>query len=283
MPRILPAGEHFGVLSHQWSGGGFAVFHARYRPNTKVPLHGNEPATLVLTASGHCTKRIGTRDLNLSRGSMLVLPPGLIHSDSFPTATTFVAAEIDSTVLDRLRELGTPLTESTLLAPDDARELGARIQRELTQPDATSPLILESILLNAVGYAARRSPPRPARRPTTWLLHARDLLHDRAHDALRLSEVADAVGVHASRLSREFRRFFGVVPGEYLRRLRINVAARQLTESDTSIAAIAAAAGFSDQAHFSRAFRRVTGQSPRDYRRVMRPAAGHRVARSRAR
>jgi AraC family transcriptional regulator len=58
--------------------------------------------------------------------------------------------------------------------------------------------------------------------------------------------------------------------GEYLRRLRIGRAARQLAESETPLAEIALAAGFADQSHFSNVFRRQTGMSPSSFRRSVR-------------
>jgi AraC-like DNA-binding protein len=124
-----------------------------------------------------------------------------------------------------------------------------------------SALVLESILLNALASAARSRTPRGLRRPP-WLVRAKELLHDRALEAPRLDDIARTVGVHPGHLSREFRRFFGVVPGEYLRQLRVDHAARQLAETDAPMLEIALGAGFADQAHFARAFRRAMGHSP---------------------
>jgi AraC-like DNA-binding protein len=58
--------------------------------------------------------------------------------------------------------------------------------------------------------------------------------------------------------------------GEYVRTLRLEGAIRDLEESEASLAAIALANGFSDQSHFSNAFRRHTGVTPSEYRRRIR-------------
>jgi transcriptional regulator GlxA family with amidase domain len=42
-------------------------------------------------------------------------------------------------------------------------------------------------------------------------------------------------GVHPSHLSREFRNFFKVTPGDYLRDLRVETAARYLSETDIAL------------------------------------------------
>jgi AraC family transcriptional regulator len=270
--RILPAGQHYGTFARQSSGDGFALYRTRYPASARYPTHGNELASLLFLDTGHCTKRISARDLELGRGSMMFLPSGRLQADWFPVATTFIAAEIDEPMLARLRDAGASLTEHAQLAPGEARDLGARLRRELAEADAVSPLILESILLNALASATRHQTPRRLRRPS-WLTRAKELLHDRALESPRLGDIAAAVGVHPGHLSREFRRFFGVVPGEYLRQLRIDFAARQLVESDTPMGEIALAAGFTDQAHFARAFRRAMGTTPRGHRQLARAQA----------
>jgi AraC family transcriptional regulator len=269
MPRILPAGQHYGTAQRRETGDGFTVFQVRYPAGARYPMHGNERASLILLDAGYCSKRMGSRDVNIDRGSMLFLPSARLQADWFPVATTFLAFEIDDRLLSRVRDAGSPLTDHAQLAPDDARELGARLRRELAETDSFSPLVLESVALHALISASRRRPQQRIRRPP-WLARARELLHDRALEPPRLSEIAAAVGVHPGHLSREFRRSFGVVPGEYVRRLRIDFAARELADRDAPIAEIAFAAGFLDPAHFARAFRRAIGHSPREHRRLAR-------------
>jgi AraC family transcriptional regulator len=268
VPDILPAGEHYGSTLHRWSSEGFAVFHAAYT-RAHYEIHGNERASLIFVESGHCTKHVGTRHLELAGGTMWYLPPAWLHAVSFPVATTFIAAEVAGDLLERLRAAGSPLTMHAQLAAPAAREMGARLRREIRESDAVSALVFEGILLNALALAARSRTPRRVRRPP-WLSRARELLHARALAPLRLRDIAAAVDVHPGHLSREFDRFFGVGPGEYVRQLRVEYAAGQLADTDTPMVEIALAAGFTDQAHFSRAFRRATGRSPREHRQLSR-------------
>ncbi|MEM9487494.1 MAG: helix-turn-helix domain-containing protein, partial [Myxococcota bacterium] len=56
--------------------------------------------------------------------------------------------------------------------------------------------------------------------------------------------------------------------GQYVRRLQVENAARQLVESPKSISAIAIDCGFCDQSHLTNAFKRVLGTTPASYRRT---------------
>jgi AraC family transcriptional regulator len=71
-------------------------------------------------------------------------------------------------------------------------------------------------------------------------------------------------------VAQTFRRFHQCTIGEYLRRLRVDYACHELAGSERAICEIAAAAGFSDQSHFNRSFKRETGMSPSQYRLMPR-------------
>jgi AraC family transcriptional regulator len=266
--HILPAGQHYGAISRRWSRAALAVFHARYPGRAQYPAHGNEQASLIFVESGHCTKQVGRCVIELAPGRMLFLPAGRLHTLSFSEVTTFVAAEIPAALLDRVREIGSLPSDQVEVVPREARELGARLRRELVESDSASPLVFESILLHALACVSRLAPRRIRRPP--WLSRVQEVLQVRALEPLRLADIAACAGVHPGHLSREFRRFFGITPGDYVRHLRVDAAARQLTNSDAPLADIALATGFTDQAHFCRVFRRVMGVTPREHRRLTR-------------
>jgi signal transduction histidine kinase/AraC-like DNA-binding protein/DNA-binding LacI/PurR family transcriptional regulator len=79
-------------------------------------------------------------------------------------------------------------------------------------------------------------------------------------------EMANAIGVSESHLSRIFRRELGITPWDYLNRYRIKLAKELLVQTDRSITSVALEVGFSDPAYFSRVFRRQVGLSPSAFR-----------------
>jgi len=67
-----------------------------------------------------------------------------------------------------------------------------------------------------------------------------------------------------------FRRSFGITPHTYVMRRRVAVAQQLLTRTDLGLVDIALKAGFCDQSHLSRSFRRFSGLPPRAYRALLR-------------
>jgi AraC family transcriptional regulator of arabinose operon len=106
------------------------------------------------------------------------------------------------------------------------------------------------------------------------------LMHGRLDAPLTIAILAREVNLSPSRLIHLFTRETGVSPARYLRDLRLARAGAELESSFLSVKQIMARVGFNDPSHFSRAFRRYHGVSPRALRsraRAGRGRAGGRV------
>ena len=108
----------------------------------------------------------------------------------------------------------------------------------------------------------RRTEPRSFRRAMAAVS-----LMDRG--IVQPAELADSIGCTRRSLERAFRSSIGLAPASYLRLRRIDGCLPRLRAGTARLATIAADAGFADQAHFSREFRRVAGISPSEYRREL--------------
>ncbi len=85
--------------------------------------------------------------------------------------------------------------------------------------------------------------------------------------ALTVIQLAERAHLSVSQLQREFRRLFGMSPGDYVVRVRLLMSRRQLEETHRSVGDIALDCGFYDQSHFNRAFRKHVGMTPLSYRK----------------
>jgi AraC family transcriptional regulator len=106
--------------------------------------------------------------------------------------------------------------------------------------------------------------------PRYMMRRIEELLNSRLEGRDSIAAIAGIIGYSPSHFFRMFRRSFGITPHTYLMRQRLAVAQHLLTGSDLCIADIALKAGFCDQAHLSRTFRKSTGTTPRAFRALNR-------------
>jgi AraC-like DNA-binding protein len=106
----------------------------------------------------------------------------------------------------------------------------------------------------------------------------RELIQDSAGDAsggeLTADDLAAAAGCSRYAAYRAFRQAYGLSPSDYQRQLRVRTA-RRLLSAGAAPAEVAADAGFADQAHLTRWFRRYYGVTPGAYRAAAGGLAGH--------
>ena len=95
---------------------------------------------------------------------------------------------------------------------------------------------------------------------------ALNLMHAEPMRAWTVNELARETGLSRSTLAERFTGYVGIPPMQYLQKWRLQIAASRLLGGTTGIAAIAADIGYESEAAFSRAFKRMIGQSPADWR-----------------
>ncbi len=91
---------------------------------------------------------------------------------------------------------------------------------------------------------------------------------------VRLEKLLEITGMSKSTFSRQFQRHSGKTFQEFVLSLRMQAVCRALLESDASVAFIAQDCGFSEVSFFNRAFRRIQGCTPSEYRRVFGRKSG---------
>lgn len=87
------------------------------------------------------------------------------------------------------------------------------------------------------------------------------------HEVIRTEDLASIARLSVSHFSRAFRDSFDETPYAYVLSRRVARAKDMMASSDESLAQIALSCGMADQAHFSRLFRRLVGETPSRWRR----------------
>ena len=84
---------------------------------------------------------------------------------------------------------------------------------------------------------------------------------------LKLEEYAELAHRSLSSFKRDFMNHFGETPGKWLQKRRVQHASNLIANTRMSITQIAFESGFEDLSHFSRAFKKIMGLKPSDYKK----------------
>ncbi|MBI4751691.1 MAG: helix-turn-helix transcriptional regulator [Acidobacteria bacterium] len=250
---------------------GFVVTEALHKPMTVLECHAHEHACMAFLYRGFYTERVGSKLLECPQHSLLIRPSGFEHSNDYQrTGAASIIIEVKQPWLEQFEQRSALFQDACVVQHPVLVPTFQRIYDEFHSPQPLSDLYLEGLILEVLVQSTRLQPNLPESGQPLWLKTVVELIEDEFSRDLSLAEIAAVAAVHPSHLTRVFRQQFHCSIGEYVRRVRVNFAKRQLAETDCSLADIAMAAGFFDQSHFSNVFRTAVGQSPLKYRQANR-------------
>lgn len=94
-----------------------------------------------------------------------------------------------------------------------------------------------------------------------------DYIREHVQDSLSVENIANALSLNPSYLSKLFKQEMDITISQYIRQEKIGVAKNMLRHLDESSLNIANFLGFSSQSHFIQVFKKETGMTPEDYRK----------------
>ncbi len=268
MELKLKAGQFYGTTSQALSANGYRFTEKTYSSRSTLPTHAHELSHFCFVLAGNYQEHVGGKLFERAPAALVYYPPDVSHGEEHFTSGRHLLVEIDFTGLEKVRDYGARLSEPVLVGSESSLWLAARMYREFTERDRFSSLVLESITTELLVAASRQVTRRPERRPPPWLERVKEFLRENCAEPPALDELAMAAGVHPTHLARVFRRFERCTVGDYIREARINYARQRMLRSKDSLVEIALAAGFADQTHFTRSFKRITGMTPTEFRRI---------------
>lgn len=89
-------------------------------------------------------------------------------------------------------------------------------------------------------------------------------------EQLKVKRLASIAGLSAYQLEQRMRKVFQITVGQFIQKVRMDVAIKRLSQSNDPISKIALDCGYCDQSAFTRQFRQTVGMSPAQYRRSVR-------------
>ena len=266
-----------GQVLRERNVNGNLLMETVYPSRVSLINHWHTRANFCIAVEGGSTEQYGTQTREFRPLTSSFLPAEQLHSLTFQAKPMrCFTIDIGPDSLQRAGEYCLLSHVSVHSHYGPLTETFLRLYCEFREEDQASVLAIEGLLFEMLAVVSRSQTHRVDRFAPKWLKQVRDFLHSNFGDQLNLTQIATEAGVHPVHLAREFRKHYRTTLGEYLREVRVAYASEQLLTSDDPQAKIASAAGFADQSHFSRTFKRLRGTTPGKFRaafKLERPSA----------
>lgn len=238
------------------------VLHARFTDHA-YPPHSHDAWTLLIVDAGTVRYDLGGTQHATTRSSVTLLPPDVSHDGRAATDSGFrkrvvylergvIGGELLGGAVDAPAFHDRALHERVALLHDSLATRTDDLEAESRLAFVTERL-RSHLRRSAVAPEGARGP-----RVATAL---RDLLDSRLPEGVSLESAAGVLHSHPTHLVRAFSAEFGVPPHVYLTARRVELARRHLLDG-VPAAEAATRAGFYDQSHLSRHFKRILGVTP---------------------
>jgi AraC-like DNA-binding protein len=236
--------------------------------------HSHETFSIGIVTSGRCIYLNGKARERIGTGSVVVMNPGDAHAcnPSHDELWAYRMLYVDVSWLSRIQQdLGISRNHFRPFSTTSTRqpELYAGLHRlydVLTDQHAEGLQKHSAALTFMVAVQQALSPaqalPHHGHR---GLQRAAEFIRYNYARSLKLDEISSAANLSPSYLIRAFKEKYGLTPHAYLTNCRIEFARSQLRRG-RPIAEVALAAGFADQAHLQRSFKRLVAATPGQYR-----------------
>jgi AraC family transcriptional regulator len=215
-------------------------------------------------------------------GELMLIPPGFAQRGGFEPQSglrrdifcLFPQQRFEDLMGGRIE-----WTHESLRATSDIRDANIQAATRRLAQEAVSPGMAASVLSDSLAvsvavdvrryFGRRRSEPQPPgyRLSGQQLGLIRDYIYAHADQELRLSQVAQVCGLSVRHLTRAFKGTTGLTLAGHVTEIRMGIAKDLLVNTRLPQKVIAANVGFTTVSSFSTAFRRLTGLTPRAFRR----------------
>lgn len=264
---------------------GAAIAHWKHDPLHDVVEPMSDHVIMAYNGSVQHVERRSGRSIakgTFRVGAVIVIPEGSSSRWDIPKPVDVIQLYLPTTTLARVaREANTataidllertghpdPVTSRLLLSAADGLEgngaLDALFRHQLID-------LLATRLLAAHTASPTAFQPTAGGLSPNVLLRAIERLRSDSHADVSLAALASDAGLSRSHFCRAFKESTGLSPHAWLRQYRLEQAMNMLRDTDTSIVSVAAELGYASQTAFAAAFRRLTGETPSDWRRGVR-------------
>ena len=255
-----------GKIASRCDTGTFTVTYGQYEPETHIPRHDHEHASLCIALSGGYEEQLDRHSRRIETGTLVIHPEGEAHANHHaPRVTDLLTIELSPAALGLAREISPRFDESWHRPALFLLPAAYRILHEIETVRSAGTLAVDDLIWRVIGETTDHRETDSAR--PAWLLLVRDYLDAHFTDAPTLTMLAGMAGVHSVHLTRSFRTAYGCSVGDFVRQRQVETALSLLAEGELGLGQISLAAGFADQSHMTRRVGALTGKPPGTWRR----------------
>jgi AraC family transcriptional regulator len=259
-----------GLVRRERDIGRFRLLETDYAPTTRIDWHAHGNPYLYLVLAGSFIEKLSRGSAERRPGRVTYRPPGESHATIIGRDGARCLMVEPMTDSASHAVLAVAPREGTLESQtSDIVACANRLVSEFDATDRASALAAESHILGLLAQLSRIAHGTD-RGAQSWLAKVEAHLRETYVTPPDPATLSDLAGVSREHLSRAFRRQYGCTIGEFIRRLRLARAEYVLRSTDQPIVEVALGAGFCDQSHLTREFRRRNDMTPGAYRRLHR-------------
>lgn len=256
-----------GAILKTVSTSGFRFTETVHPPDLTLQKHEHQYPTITFVLEGGLVESFGNHEHKCLPFSLLLKPAGASHTNRYSTrgARSFII-EITQEAAGSIEpfvnfEGLAPQTGTGALAP-----IAFDLYRTILSTTEETALDAEELALELLQRGKSKLVDQAGLHPPGWLSEIAEYIREYHAEKLSLTHLANRAGFHPLHLTRMFRKYYGLSIGDFVRRCRIDRAVKLLACPDASTSQIALILGYSDQSHFTRAFKRETGYLPGQFR-----------------
>ncbi len=226
--------------------------------------------------------------IQITGGSLLVLPPVLVHRGvgDVRSPSTILGIEcipdrhnaasrtpFTATDLTWIRDLLKNSAFTVHPLGRDLRHTVGKLFKLVEQHAGNNPgpqvqAIMRTLCCTVLVEAAENLNSSRNKAPQEIITAAIRFLENRFQEQLQINDLVKHLGFSRARVFELFKEHTGMTPNDYLLRYRIRKAQETLADRTKSVTDIALSTGFSSSQYFSQVFLKYTGKTPSQYRSV---------------
>ena len=251
---------------------------AQFPKGWGIKEHAHEYFHLFYFLSGKGVFSIGKVNIDISKGTLIIVPPNTLHelqkvSDDMVTAYEIKFSIFDAYLSEQSGNIPLHMKGNEFIETIIAFivEKGPSVIPHITQS-------LDYFLCTLLIFMIDHNEARQKEKPTSRIIDTSGFsditidiivyIENNYMHQINLDMIADFVDYNRNYICTVFKKDTGITIVDYLNYVRIRSAAQNFSYSDIDISLVCARVGFSNISHFNRTFKKLVGMSPGNYRRM---------------